>query len=73
MAYDGALQIVDYVNGECTQEIVMRKDICSQAEVNRLAISYGKLINSFIKNLTSPLNRLTIFKDEEVANVMKFS
>ena len=73
VAYDVTLEMVDYTDGECTQEIVMRKDMYSQAEVDRLAESYEQLINSFIEDPISPLDRPNMFKDEEITDVMTFT
>lgn len=73
MAYDVTLEMVDYADGECTQEIVMRKDMYSQAEVDRLAESYEQLIDAFIKDPTSQIGQPDMFKEEDIAGVMKFT
>jgi hybrid polyketide synthase/nonribosomal peptide synthetase ACE1 len=73
VAYDVTLEMVDYVDGECTQEIVMRGDIYTQAEVERLAESYEQLIKSFIEDTTSSLIRPEMFKKEQITTVTKFT
>ncbi|KAF1994667.1 hypothetical protein P154DRAFT_581615 [Amniculicola lignicola CBS 123094] len=73
VAYDVTLEMVDYADGECTQEILMRKDMYNQADVNRLAESYERLITSFIEDPTSPLNHPDVYKQEEIIDVIKFT
>ncbi|RYP08472.1 hypothetical protein DL764_001898 [Monosporascus ibericus] len=46
MGYDITLEMVDYTDGECVQRIMMRKDLYGQAEAQRMAQSYERLIRA---------------------------
>ena len=71
--YDVSLDMVDYADGECVQTLVVRKDLYSQLEAQRLAKSYERLAKAFIEDPTLSLDQPDIFEPAEIEEVIKFS
>lgn len=73
MAYDIMLEILDYADGECVHTLVVRKDLYSLVEVQRLAKSYERLIEAFVACSDLALNMPDLFVPAETREVLRFS
>ncbi|KAF4629401.1 hypothetical protein G7Y89_g8750 [Cudoniella acicularis] len=73
MAYDITLEMVDYAGGECLQTLLVRKDLYSQSEAQRLAKSYERLIKAFVADPALLLDQPNLFEPAEIQEVIKFS
>jgi hybrid polyketide synthase / nonribosomal peptide synthetase ACE1 len=73
VAYDITFEMVDCTDGDFTHEILMRKDLYSLSEAQRLAKSYQRLIQLFTASPNSPLDSPNMFGAEEMRDSLKFS
>ncbi|KAI2620578.1 hypothetical protein GGR54DRAFT_105320 [Hypoxylon sp. NC1633] len=73
MAYDITLEMVDYMDGGCTQIMALRKDVYGQAEAERLIQSYERLLHAFLEEPSSLLHQPDLFSPEETQELMELS
>lgn len=73
MAYDVTLEMVDYIDGDCVQTLIVRKDLYGQTELHRLAESYELLLEAFVRDATAPLDEPDLFRPSEMEKVAHFS
>lgn len=73
MAYDVTLEMVDYVDGDCVQTLIVRKDLYGQTELQRLAESYDMLLEAFVQDATASLDEPALFQPSEIERVAHFS
>jgi hybrid polyketide synthase / nonribosomal peptide synthetase ACE1 len=73
MAYDVTLEIVDYLDGDCLQKLVVRSDIYTEFEAERLSGCYERLLKAFIADPSISLDRPELFDPVEVEESIGFS
>ncbi|KAL1882813.1 putative NRPS-like protein biosynthetic cluster [Diaporthe australafricana] len=70
MPYDITLEMVDYVDGDCVQTLVLRKDLYEDHHATALANSYERLLDSFVTDPTTSLDQPDLSPPEEIDRVM---
>ena len=73
MAYDVTLEILDYADGECLQTLVVRRDLYGPAEVERLAKSYERLLEAFVRDPNLSLDKPDLFAPADIQEAIRFS
>lgn len=73
MAYDVTLEMVDYLDGDCVQTLIVRKDLYGQTELQCLAESYDMLLEAFVQDATASLDEPALFQPSKIERVAQFS
>lgn len=70
LAYDLALDIVDNADGDCLMTFVVRDDLYSRQDAERLAKSYELLIKAFASQSKATLGEPDMFDLEEIEEAL---
>lgn len=73
LAYDIALDIIDDPDGECVVMLIVRKDLYTQEQAERLARSYERLVEQFCSNSDHSLSSPDLYGREEVDEALASS
>ncbi|KAH8897379.1 amino acid adenylation domain-containing protein [Thozetella sp. PMI_491] len=73
LAYDVTLDIIDDPEGECIFMLIVRKDLYSQRDAERLLKSYVHLVTEFAENSSKALNEAQLFEVTEVDRALTLS
>lgn len=73
LAYDIALDIIDDPDGECVVMLIVRKDLYTHEQAERLARSYERLVRQFCSKSDSVLSIPDLFGPEEVDEALACS
>ncbi|KAK4211241.1 putative beta-ketoacyl synthase domain-containing protein [Rhypophila decipiens] len=73
MAYDIALDIIDDSDGDCLAMLIVRSDLYSKRDVERLARSYELLVQAFAAHRSISIAEPGVFDAQEVHRALGFS
>lgn len=73
LAYDIALDIIDDPDGECVIMLIVRSDLYTQQQAERLAASYRRLVQDFCSSSEQMLSSPEMFEAEQINQALAYS
>lgn len=70
VAYDVALDIIDNAGGDCSLTFIVRDDLYSREDAERLARSYIILASAFAAQPKTALGEMDVFEMEEIEEAL---